>query len=624
MALEEGVLRSGRHPVQGVVDSRLLQSAVENDPELELLLRTDELQKIKDEQQDALVEARVNFRKLEERYELLESDFHAAIHQERDYDPAAPRIELSADCLLAVRAARERACPCNLKICSPVQSGAYCEEPAELPACLATWGLPYEDKTYPWFLTQTDIDRKYGPDSGEEMTLQLGDYPTGGGRVNKLELTLNGQIKAMLPENSPVRADGENYRTCAIVGSSDNLLRQWLGQEIDDHELIVRFNGATTKGFEQHVGRVTNLRFVTSDWLGFREFPLEKVVLLDPKSGRPLTGCDRDYECKTPQSTIMKYVKALKLFQELRVTQLHPDVIQWLHKEFVEKTDIHTLSPGFQATMLMMHHCEKIDLYGFAGHQVKKYYDSLAVQEKFAMSVMKWEHEFQNEDPVSYPFKELPFRRLHQVQFHGVEEAAGAAAGEAEGEAAGAAAGAAEGAVARKLLKVKGKKAKPAKKGPPAPAPAPSGTSEYQYGYDASKTSVVRSGAAPEPAPLVEDFYSAFKGDVYREEVHGRLKNRGFNLLFERKCQQQMVDKGRSRRADSARARAESPRAGAGADPRRSRAPQASSRCTACTPSSRTRRTSSRRTRRPTSSDDRGCTARAIHMLPPPPPPPPP
>ena len=80
---------------------------------------------------------------------------------------------------------------------------------------------------------------------------------------------------------------------------------------------------------------------------------------------------------------------------------------------------------------------------------------------------------------------------------------------------------------------------------------------------------MVRSGAAPEPAPLVEDFYSAFKGDVYREEVHGRLKNRGFNLLFERKCQQQMVDKGRSRRADSARA--ESPRAGA--DPRRSRAP---------------------------------------------------
>ena len=41
--------------------------------------------------------------------------------------------------------------------------------------------------------------------------------------------------------------DPNKYRSCAIVGSSDNLLRQFLGDEINDHDLIIRFNGATTK-----------------------------------------------------------------------------------------------------------------------------------------------------------------------------------------------------------------------------------------------------------------------------------------------------------------------------------------------------------------------------------------
>lgn len=38
-----------------------------------------------------------------------------------------------------------------------------------------------------------------------------------------------------------------NYKSCAIVGSSDNLLRQFLGDEINDHDVVIRFNGATTK-----------------------------------------------------------------------------------------------------------------------------------------------------------------------------------------------------------------------------------------------------------------------------------------------------------------------------------------------------------------------------------------
>ena len=43
-------------------------------------------------------------------------------------------------------------------------------------------------------------------------------------------------------------------RSIAVVGSSGNLLYQGHGPEIDSHGLIMRFNGAITKGYENDVG----------------------------------------------------------------------------------------------------------------------------------------------------------------------------------------------------------------------------------------------------------------------------------------------------------------------------------------------------------------------------------
>jgi len=50
--------------------------------------------------------------------------------------------------------------------------------------------------------------------------------------------------------------------SCAVVGNSPIILEKQYGNEIDSHDIVIRFNIAETEGYEKHVGSKKSIRFM--------------------------------------------------------------------------------------------------------------------------------------------------------------------------------------------------------------------------------------------------------------------------------------------------------------------------------------------------------------------------
>ncbi|XP_055630183.1 beta-galactoside alpha-2,6-sialyltransferase 2 [Toxorhynchites rutilus septentrionalis] len=62
--------------------------------------------------------------------------------------------------------------------------------------------------------------------------------------------------------------------TCAVIASSGSLKGSKLGEFIDQHDIVMRFNNAPTSGFEDDVGAKTTVRVVNSQVVTKPEFKL--------------------------------------------------------------------------------------------------------------------------------------------------------------------------------------------------------------------------------------------------------------------------------------------------------------------------------------------------------------
>ena len=58
--------------------------------------------------------------------------------------------------------------------------------------------------------------------------------------------------------------EARRWRSCAVVGSSGSLAHTSFGAEIDQHDLVLRFNDAPTVGYEANVGNKTTYRLINS------------------------------------------------------------------------------------------------------------------------------------------------------------------------------------------------------------------------------------------------------------------------------------------------------------------------------------------------------------------------
>uniref|UniRef100_A0A061R1C7 beta-galactoside alpha-(2,6)-sialyltransferase n=2 Tax=Tetraselmis sp. GSL018 TaxID=582737 RepID=A0A061R1C7_9CHLO len=154
---------------------------------------------------------------------------------------------------------------------------------------------------------------------------------------------------------------GKVFESCAVVGSSGILHHFEFGKEIDDHEMVLRFNSAPTKGFERIVGSKTTHRITnTQNWV-FREKDTENI-LVHMRSTSSLTAVIRTH-IGDP---------------DVRLAPFDTDFVHYMANSLPFMA-----TSGLYGIIIALHQCASVDLYGFqvsAKHGAKYHYYNVCDQ----------------------------------------------------------------------------------------------------------------------------------------------------------------------------------------------------------------------------------------------------
>lgn len=168
-----------------------------------------------------------------------------------------------------------------------------------------------------------------------------------------------------------IRAD---YNTCAIVSSAGSLYKSRLGEEIDSHDAVLRFNSAPTVAYEHDVGRKTTFRIINSQIVSKPHFnffhsPLYRNVTLmvwDPAN----YSVDMEAWFRHPEFNVFEpYFKRRRMFPKEKFYLFHPQVI-WDVWNFIQSnTAVAVLrnppSSGFLGIAFLLHHCNWVKVYEY-------------------------------------------------------------------------------------------------------------------------------------------------------------------------------------------------------------------------------------------------------------------
>ena len=114
-------------------------------------------------------------------------------------------------------------------------------------------------------------------------------------------------LRRFLPETDPHA--GVEFEKCAVVGNAGSLLTDGFASEIDQHDVILRFNGAPTSTFEGSVGSKT-----THDVLNFENVrALGKGVLQWDEPSKAAAAASAGMEAVESHRNVLTYSTDFKL-----------------------------------------------------------------------------------------------------------------------------------------------------------------------------------------------------------------------------------------------------------------------------------------------------------------------
>jgi len=167
--------------------------------------------------------------------------------------------------------------------------------------------------------------------------------PDGGYRVLvPNEEPLFSQFAKILPKRDEI---GRSFfGTCAVVGSSGIVLNYDHGSDIDEHDMVFRFNSAPTRGFEKHVGSKTTYRITNTQNWGFHEPKTDESILIHFRAKSAIKGLFWNSKQKKP----------LKLYA------FAPDFVEYV----AQKVNFLATS-GLYGILLALQRCHSVSIYGF-------------------------------------------------------------------------------------------------------------------------------------------------------------------------------------------------------------------------------------------------------------------
>ncbi|XP_065840322.1 type 2 lactosamine alpha-2,3-sialyltransferase-like isoform X2 [Oscarella lobularis] len=194
-----------------------------------------------------------------------------------------------------------------------------------------------------------------------------------------------------------LRRGGRGKRkSCALVGSSANLLNFKLGKDIDSRDVVIRMNGAPTRGCEKHVGNRTDV--VILNLSGFscgpdgipRNHPLlliNSVQDMNVKSTGIAGECKRKYGRK-----IYSVSDFLRFLPNLASNEYHK------RYRTSASRGRHMSSSGVKGLFFGLLVCDVVHVYGFGllgipANHTNKYYGGSPVKTLLQKTTHDWQAE---------------------------------------------------------------------------------------------------------------------------------------------------------------------------------------------------------------------------------------
>ncbi|XP_022826171.1 beta-galactoside alpha-2,6-sialyltransferase 2 [Spodoptera litura] len=165
-----------------------------------------------------------------------------------------------------------------------------------------------------------------------------------------------------------------HYNTCAVVTSAGALLGSDLGEFIDSHDMVLRFNNAPTENYTESVGskttfRVLNSQVVAKPEFNFLEDPLYRnvsILIWDPAN---YTSSLEDWYHHPDYPLFPIYKTLLDRYKNADVHLLNPQVL-WALWSVLQDTSPYRLrrnppSSGFLGLWFALHRCMRVRMFEY-------------------------------------------------------------------------------------------------------------------------------------------------------------------------------------------------------------------------------------------------------------------